>query len=81
MAEIDKLNDKVEQIQEDLKNIKEAVISESERKEKIKQIKEKAINLKREIETSMDTLKDKTKEEVKTLLNSLNDLINFKASM
>ena len=81
MEGIDKLNDKVQKIQEDLRKIKESVLSETQRKEKIREIKRRAENTKNELEKRINTLKDKTKEEVKALLNSLNEIINFKLSI
>lgn len=79
--ELDKINDKVQKIQEDLRKVKETVLSEAKRKEKIEEIKRRAEKTKKELEKSISTLKDKTKEEAKTILNSLNEIINFKLSI
>ncbi len=81
MIEINKLNDKVQEIQDDLKNVKEMVLDEGKREEKIREIKEKAKVVKEERESKITTLKDKTKEEAQSLLSSLNEIINFKFSI
>lgn len=79
--ELEKLNDKVQKIQEDLAKVKETVLSEAKRKEKIEEIKRRAEETKKELEKNINTLKDKAKDEAKTILNSLNEIINFKLSI
>ena len=79
--ELEKLNDKVQKIQEDLVKVKETVLSEAKRKEKIEEIKRRAEETKKELEKNINTLKDKAKDEAKTILNSLNEIINFKLSI
>ena len=79
--ELEKLNDKVQKIQEDLRKVKETVISDAKRKEKIEEIKRRAEETKKELEKNINTLKDKAKDEAKTILNSLNEIINFKLSI
>ena len=79
--ELDKLNDKVQKIQEDLRKVKETVLSDAKRKEKIEEIKRRAEKTKKELEKNIDALKDKAKDEAKAILNSLNEIINFKLSI
>ena len=72
---------KVEDIKEDLKKVKESVLSETKRIEQINYIKYRAEMAKRELESSFNSLKDKAREEGQSLLKSLNEVINFKLSI
>ena len=79
--EMDKFNEKVNGIQEDLRKIKELVLSETERKKRIEDIKRRAESAKIELEKSINTLKDEAKKEAQALVESLNEIINLKLSI
>ena len=78
---LEQINEKIQSIQEELRNIKETVLTESKRKKKLESIKKSAEKTKEELERKISTLKDKAKEEAQVLLNSLNEIINFRLSI
>ena len=64
-----------------MENIKDSVLSEEKRKEKIDEIKKRAERTREDLGNKMNSLKDKAKEEAQTLLDSLNEIINFKLTL
>ena len=81
MEVIDKLNNTVQQIQKDLDNVKDNILSKEKRKEKVEEIRQRAEKAKQELEEKMSTLKDEAREKAQALLDSLNNLINVKLSI
>ena len=79
--DIEQFNDSINQIKSDLEEVKNSALSEDKRKEKIEDIKERAIKTKEDLEEKIATLTDRAKEKAEALLNSLNEIINFKLSI
>lgn len=75
---VEEFNGKFQQIKSDLESVKDSVLSEEKRKEKIEEIKKRAEETREDLENEMNSLKDTAREKAQTLLDSLNQIINFK---
>lgn len=79
--EIQEFNATIQQIKNDLDNIKNETLSDVNKNKKIEEIKQKAKKTKEDLEKKIATSQDQTKEEAQALLNSLDEIINFKLSI
>ena len=78
---IEKFNEEFQQIKDSLENVKDAVLSDEKRKEKVEEIRIRAEKAKEDLEDKMESLKDNAVDEAQTILESLNEIINFKLSI